>query len=693
MVLTTDGKLVYLLEVDDKGTPVIRKFSGEVDALGKHSKTTATSAGKLNASLLSMRNLLPGIGIAALGRSIFNVGMQMQGTMSALDAATGRAGEAMAFVRAEAERLGLNLLTTSQDYAQLTGSAKGSTLAGQATRDIFIAINEAATALNKTSADTSGMLLAVAQMMSKGNVQAEELRGQLGERLPGAMHLAAKALGVTDSELNKMLDTGQVLATDLLPKLAKVLHDEYGDKAVQAAHNASAEFNRFKTSLIDVQNAAANAGFMDFLITDMKGLAMLLQGMTPLFSHFRTGLDFVRVGIDSVALASVNVADAYFAAQEAMNAWSISLYGSNARLDAQQAQIRSTRTELGFLHTAILQAGGDSMDKLSSTMRTGGDATTAFGKDAEGAAGKVDVLTTSLEELGKKSLPPLNKASSALSKLHSELDKMNQNNASANANLFNTTGKGADAFVSDKLAGFKQEAQAILDAGHSVDDAKALVESRIQELKSTLNKTGGRDAAAASYNLQYGRETQQLLDSLKQSTGASVELKQKMEAANTAITAAGQSLTKLLPENEAKLIGARITDLKTEMESVQKSADVQAHFDTKAALQAVANIIAELNTIPKEIVTIHRILTVNDSSSSSAPASDVSGSRATGGLIPRDGYYQLHEGERVLSNSQSFGDINVHVPASGGAADPAGLDWRFITRNLIMPEMQRLQGM
>ena len=38
------------------------------------------------------------------------------------------------------------------------------------------------------SADqTSGVLLALQQMISKGTVQAEELRGQLGERLPGAL--------------------------------------------------------------------------------------------------------------------------------------------------------------------------------------------------------------------------------------------------------------------------------------------------------------------------------------------------------------------------------------------------------------------------------------------------------------------------------------------------------------------------
>jgi tape measure domain-containing protein len=51
--------------------------------------------------------------------------------------------------------------------------------------------------------DQRGIFKALEQMLSKGNVQAEELRGQLGERLPGAIYFSAKALGVTTRELNK----------------------------------------------------------------------------------------------------------------------------------------------------------------------------------------------------------------------------------------------------------------------------------------------------------------------------------------------------------------------------------------------------------------------------------------------------------------------------------------------------------
>jgi len=92
---------------------------------------------------------------------------------------------------------------------------------------------------------------------------------------------------------------------------------------------------------------------------------------------------------------------------------------------------------------------------------------------------------------------------------------------------------------------------------------------------------------------------------------------------------------------------------------------------------------AILAAIPKEVVTVHRIVTANGGEGyTDAPQ----GSRATGGMIQRDGYYMMHAGERVVSNSQSFGDINVHV-----GNDLAGGNWREVVRNYIMPELAAAQ--
>ena len=90
--------------------------------------------------------------------------------------------------------------------------------------------------------------MAFSQIVSKGTVQAEELRGQIGERIPGAFNLAAKAMGVTTKELNKMLEQGQVISADFLPKFAVELENAFGDAAEKKVNSLSSSLGRFKTA-------------------------------------------------------------------------------------------------------------------------------------------------------------------------------------------------------------------------------------------------------------------------------------------------------------------------------------------------------------------------------------------------------------------------------------------------------------
>jgi tape measure domain-containing protein len=102
--------------------------------------------------------------------------------------------------------------------------------------------------------DLKGSLNALSQMISKGTVSAEELRGQLGERLPGAFNLAAKAMGVTTAELGKMLENGEIMAGDLLPKLALELNKTFGDKITGNVDSLQASTNRLSNTFTTAIN-------------------------------------------------------------------------------------------------------------------------------------------------------------------------------------------------------------------------------------------------------------------------------------------------------------------------------------------------------------------------------------------------------------------------------------------------------
>ncbi|MHC1792011.1 tape measure protein [Solidesulfovibrio sp.] len=247
----------------------VRQLSDEMG----HLQSVARTAGAALASYFTVREL------AELAKDIVNVGMQFDSLRNSLKTASGdsvTAANDFVFLRNEANRLGLELLSTGSAYSKFKAAARGTALEGAGTEKIFTAVAEAARALHLSSDQTSGALLALQQMMSKGTVQAEELRGQLGERIPGAFNLAAQAMGVTTSELGKMLEQGQVLAVDMLPKLADAMHKAYGSGAAEAASSAAAELERLKNTVAEYKDMVYSA-FSEDLASAIRDTNSLLN--------------------------------------------------------------------------------------------------------------------------------------------------------------------------------------------------------------------------------------------------------------------------------------------------------------------------------------------------------------------------------------------------------------------------------
>jgi tape measure domain-containing protein len=230
--------------------------------------------------------------LAALGgttfaiKGIVDAAIKMQQFERALKVATGSADGArreMQFVTDTANKLGLSLEITAQSYSKLAAASRGTALQGKAARDIFVGISEASRVLGLSAAQTGGALTAIEQIISKGKVSAEELRGQLGERLPGAFQLAARSIGVTTSELDVMLRKGELLAEDLLPSLAKELHDTFGPEVEAAANDAQAALNRFSTAVFQLKVAIAESGLLDAMARLAELGAATAQGLGTAF--------------------------------------------------------------------------------------------------------------------------------------------------------------------------------------------------------------------------------------------------------------------------------------------------------------------------------------------------------------------------------------------------------------------------
>jgi tape measure domain-containing protein len=232
---------------------------------------------------------LGGMGITAIATQLLNAGMAAERLRNSFEAATGSArkgGDAYSYAREQSYKLGLDLQSTADAFLKLTASAKGTSLEGEKTEKIFSSVAGASRALGLSNDQMSGALLAISQMMSKGTVQAEELRGQLGERLPGAFQIAARSMGVTTAELGKMLEGGKVISADFLPKFAAELEKTFppGEKAVAGL---TAETMRLKTAFFELKTQVMDSGG-ESLAT---GMTRMFTGATVAATEYLRTLD------------------------------------------------------------------------------------------------------------------------------------------------------------------------------------------------------------------------------------------------------------------------------------------------------------------------------------------------------------------------------------------------------------------
>ncbi len=244
-----------------------RKVANDTAALKNETNAQTASLASMKTGLIAAAGAYVSLGAAISGgKAIIDAALAQERLNNTLKVATGSAEAAAretAFLRQESEKLGLQFSTTADQYAKLAAASKGTALQGQATRDIFLGVSKAATVLGLSASEAGGALTAIQQIISKGKVSAEELRGQLGERLPGAFQMAARAIGVTTAELDEMLVKGNLTAERLLPALALELEKTFGAQAQDAAQGLQAKINRLDNSFADLKVAVGQTGIID----------------------------------------------------------------------------------------------------------------------------------------------------------------------------------------------------------------------------------------------------------------------------------------------------------------------------------------------------------------------------------------------------------------------------------------------
>jgi tape measure domain-containing protein len=186
---------------------------------------------------------------------------------------------ALAFIDRTSRDLAIPQDVLNKQFTQLSASVIGAGGDINLAQEAFIGIAAGIRGTGGSLADMEGALRATAQVFSKGKVSAEELRQQIGERLPGAFTLFAKSMGKTPQELDKMLEQGQVTLNDFM-SFVRTLSSEYGASASEIAASSQAAGDRLATTMSRMREAVGRelqplgAQFQEILanaVTDNEG--------------------------------------------------------------------------------------------------------------------------------------------------------------------------------------------------------------------------------------------------------------------------------------------------------------------------------------------------------------------------------------------------------------------------------------
>ncbi|EKG5059893.1 tape measure protein [Escherichia coli] len=298
------------------------KFNAELAKLNQslretlnklRSQTKTASISKVNDSfnnLASNAIKLSGAFYSVMGalnayKAIMNAGLKRDSAQRAAKFVLGdKASEAETFIRGLADKTGLNISEGLSSYAKFAAGAQGS-MSQEQTQELFGNATAMSRLMGLSNDELNGILKAFEQMASKGKIQAEELRGQLGDRMAGAFKLFAEALGMTATELDKAMKDGKILSSDTLPKVAKqmgLMIDKAGGWA-EVAKSTQTALGKLANNWDDTM-VKIFSGSQDELNGFLSSLSNLLSemGMSSSIAGDAIGglIDMLKAGVDDI---------------------------------------------------------------------------------------------------------------------------------------------------------------------------------------------------------------------------------------------------------------------------------------------------------------------------------------------------------------------------------------------------------
>ncbi|EHJ8023875.1 tape measure protein [Escherichia coli] len=266
----------------------------------------SSAAVKTAGAFISMQAVL------ASYQKIMEVGLQRASAERSIDFVFEKdAGQVKEFTKSLAQTTGLDIAELQSQFAGFGASAKES-MGIQGSEELFRNMVGYSRLMGRSEEEIKRALTALSQMAGKGQVMAEELKGQLAEAVPGMVQVFAKATGKTEQELFDAMKKGALKSADTLQKVTQELDKQItakgGWKAI--SESTQAQLGNLKNSwntTLDSIFRGSESGLQDFT----RSLTMLLNALggsgKSLGEHFGDLMTDMSHGVDSLTDISYKV--------------------------------------------------------------------------------------------------------------------------------------------------------------------------------------------------------------------------------------------------------------------------------------------------------------------------------------------------------------------------------------------------
>ena len=221
--------------------------------------------------------------------------------------------KAQKVISSVSKELNVPIGASTKQFTTLSASVIGAGGNVEDAEKVFRGVSEAIKATGGDAEDVQSAIRAMSQIFGKGKVSAEELQGQLGERLPGAVVKFADATGRTLPELQKDLRDGTVGLNDVMKFVIK-LSDDHREAALKMADSGMDAGQKLTVAMQQLQlhlgriMQPIGAFFQRLATSVVNSINRIIEGLGRLFNigteNQRTNLEKrVKTSSDAYTIA------------------------------------------------------------------------------------------------------------------------------------------------------------------------------------------------------------------------------------------------------------------------------------------------------------------------------------------------------------------------------------------------------